>query len=440
MIRDGEPVILDSEIGRILVINSRIAHGTVTIYSARRELLPETAARGHVRSDSFREIEAITAANVPSMRNSAALLNKLLHRDGEADSINHRTLSWQVEQEGSDILNWIEAEASAIMESNGFDPESGAPLDAEEVDGAITHPACAAIANDQVIATACQYNSVREPDRHIDVSEINEEYFPNECYVNVSVDDVGVVAQKESGRAKGSAPKEHRKYVNNTVVHIQQGAGQYILNGLGLQNTLKCLLAFLLSNQLLANRKLVFFVDGDMHLRDKLQNMFSWLPFEIVLDWFHLAKKCKERLSMAMKGKEMRNAALKQLLVLLWLGKTDMAINYLKCLDPASIKNSAHIVKLIEYLKRNMAIIPNYALRKEIGLRNSSNRGEKANDLVVAGRQKHQGMSWSRKGSSGMAAICSLIRNSEFENWNRKHRLSFALKYPEVSDDMQLVA
>jgi hypothetical protein len=374
------------------------------------------------------------------MRNSAALLNKLLHRDGEADPINHRTLSWQVEQEGADMLAWIEAEASTILESNGFNPESGAQLDADAIGDAAANPICEPIANDEILAAACRYNDAREPDRHIDVSEINDTYLPNESCVNVSVDDVGVVAQKESGRAKGSPPKEHRKYVNNTVVHIQQGAGQYILNGLGLQNTLKCLMAFLLTNQLLANRKLVFFVDGDMHLRDKLQNMFSWLPFEIVLDWFHLAKKCKERLSMAMKGKELRNAAVKQATLFLWLGKTDMAIHYLQSLDPSSLKNSAQIEKLIEYFRRNMAIIPNYASRKELGLRNSSNRGEKANDLVVAGRQKHLGMSWARKGSSGMATICSSIRNCEYENWIRKRQLSFALKQPAEDDDIEIAA
>jgi hypothetical protein len=40
-------------------------------------------------------------------------------------------------------------------------------------------------------------------------------------------------------------------------------------------------------------------------------------------------------------------------------------------------------------------MIPVYAVRRQLGLRNSSNRGEKANDLLVAARQKHNGMSWS---------------------------------------------
>ncbi|MBR1496321.1 MAG: hypothetical protein IJ617_01680, partial [Oscillospiraceae bacterium] len=61
--------------------------------------------------------------------------------------------------------------------------------------------------------------------------------------------------------------------------------------------------------------------------------------------------------------------------------------------------------------------IPPYALRAELGLRNSSNRVEKANDLVVAQRQKHNGMSWSTSGSGALAQIAALIINDELHSW-----------------------
>jgi len=48
--------------------------------------------------------------------------------------------------------------------------------------------------------------------------------------------------------------------------------------------------------------------------------------------------------------------------------------------------------KLIAYLNRNKSYIPCYAVRKELGLYNSSAIGEKMNDLVVSERQKHNGM------------------------------------------------
>ncbi|RZB31096.1 MAG: hypothetical protein AEth_00779, partial [Candidatus Argoarchaeum ethanivorans] len=65
-------------------------------------------------------------------------------------------------------------------------------------------------------------------------------------------------------------------------------------------------------------------------------------------------------------------------------------------IDPSNIKAEFRIVKLIEYLKRNKPRIPNYELRKRLGLRNSSNIGEKMNDLLVSNRQKDNGMSWAQ--------------------------------------------
>jgi hypothetical protein len=50
-------------------------------------------------------------------------------------------------------------------------------------------------------------------------------------------------------------------------------------------------------------------------------------------------------------------------------------------------------------------MIPCYALRKAFGLCNSSAIGEKINDLIVSNRQKHNGMSWSKKGSLALASL-----------------------------------
>lgn len=71
--------------------------------------------------------------------------------------------------------------------------------------------------------------------------------------------------------------------------------------------------------------------------------------------------------------------------------------------------------------------IPCYALRKELGLRNSSNTGEKMNDLIVSDRQKHNGMSWSKEGSVALASITALKRNKESRKWFEKRELDFEL-------------
>ena len=57
------------------------------------------------------------------------------------------------------------------------------------------------------------------------------------------------------------------------------------------------------------------------------------------------------------------------------------------------------------YFEKNRVCIPCYALRNVFHLKNSSSRVEKANDLTVSQRQKHNGMSWSISGSGSIAQI-----------------------------------
>jgi len=77
----------------------------------------------------------------------------------------------------------------------------------------------------------------------------------------------------------------------------------------------------------------------------------------------------------------------------------------------------------IGYLDRNQAYLPCDAVRKRLGLRNSSNIGEKMNDLLVSNRQKHQGMSWSVSGSRAMAALEALKRNEDYQHGFEYHEI-----------------
>ncbi len=85
------------------------------------------------------------------------------------------------------------------------------------------------------------------------------------------------------------------------------------------------------------------------------------------------------------------------------------------------------MAELIAYLERNRPYIPCYEMRKQLGLRNSSAIGEKMNDLVVAERQKHNGMSWSKEGSVALASITAMKRNSESRKWFAERELNFRL-------------
>ena len=176
-------------------------------------------------------------------------------------------------------------------------------------------------------------------------------------------------------------------------------------------------IAFLLDNGLW-KQGLTFLTDGQKTLQGAIVRAFSWWKeVRLILDWYHLDKKCKEELSRAMTGRDVRNTALQELRHLLWHGLADRAIQFLQQLDPETIKREEARDKLIASLERNKPYIPCYAVRQALGLRNSSNRGEKANDLVVSERQKHNGMSWSPEGSVALAAVTALGRNQGQDTW-----------------------
>ena len=59
--------------------------------------------------------------------------------------------------------------------------------------------------------------------------------------------------------------------------------------------------------------------------------------------------------------------------------------------------------------------------------RQGEDRGEKANDLIVADRQKHHGMSWSKFGSVALASVTALKKNKEYKKWFQEEELEFKL-------------
>ena len=130
---------------------------------------------------------------------------------------------------------------------------------------------------------------------------------------------------------------------------------------------------------------------------------------------------------MAMKGRVVRNEVLNKLLPLLWQGMTAKAIAYLQEVPDSLIKDPGVMEKLMKYLERNTPFIPCYAVRKELGLRNSSAIGEKMNDLIVSDRQKNNGMSWSKPGSVALASITVLKLNNEYGKWFEERDIEFKL-------------
>ena len=155
-----------------------------------------------------------------------------------------------------------------------------------------------------------------------------------------------------------------------------------------------------------------------------------------MLDWFHLKKRCQERLSQSIRGKDRRNAVLEKALRYLWVGDVPGATEYLRSLDSKDIKNANWLDDLISYFDNKGDAITCYALRAKLGLRNSSNPVEKANDLLVAQRQKHNGMAWSSKGSGSLAVLQMVYLNNQSDYWFQKRKLKYSL----LSEETEIAA
>lgn len=343
-----------------------------------------------------------------------------------------RTLQEVSEREGQRIGEAIEQKAAQSLPKAGF-TEAGTPQRAPARYG----PKPPYRLKPTVVALAAA-SCGAEPSWQAEIQANPVAYENPIRTVNVSIDDVGVKKQKEprSAAAKppaareapaAAAPEESRHYVHNTVAHIQKEAAAYTLNGHGAVAVLRLVIAFLCFNDLLSYN-LIFFVDGQRTRHTAILAAFAWFRhLQIILDWYHLQKKCEQQLSLALAGRTIRNQVLDARLKLLWYGLVDRALQYLQTLPAEQIKNGDALQVMIGYLERHKSCIPVYVIRQALGLRNSSNRGEKHNDLVVSERQKHNGMSWSKSGSVGLATLTAAIQNDEAQTWLKKGQIAFKL-------------
>jgi hypothetical protein len=366
------------------------------------------------RTIGFKEIAMIYGDTEKSYRKTVKLINRIRYQ--EQGGTPNRTLQENTEKEGRRLIDYIEEKSKRILKNNGFN-EEGECLSPPV---AFAHTEAVTLA-DEMISQAAQKANLG------DIAENPVPYEDPDHTVNISIDDVNVKKQKDVRKGCEDDEELKRKYVHNTIAHIAKGNKNYTLNGDGIKKVLCYLIAFIFNNGL-SGCRLQFFTDGHPILNETIVKIFIWFKNTgIILDWFHLEKKCKEQLSLAMKGRDLRNQTLDLLMPLLWNGETDRAIDQLKGLGSRSIKSKAAIEKLTNYLERNKSYIPCYGVRKALGLRVSSNTGEKMNDIIVSDRQKHNGMSWSKPGSVALASISSLKRNKEDKRWFEKGDLHFKL-------------
>ena len=348
-------------------------------------------------------------------------MNLSWRRTGD-ESLHRSTYEERIEAIGASLSEYYEQKSESILSEYGIGSD-GLVQENSTIPSQAREPELLPDKDEKEIRLQIRnYNRGRKSETKIKYSKqlaSIENSAENCCYV--SVDDVLVKRQKSTRVRKR---KEEQRFVSNTVIHIQYKNHTYALTANSQDKAFVRLLAFLLSNHLLENTRLIFFSDGATSIRDAIQKYFSFREYTLILDWFHLANKCNQYLSMGIKGTmEERKQIKAELVSILFAGNVDFMAN----LNKKNIKNQKQLDDLAAYLDRKSPYIVCYALRKRFGLRNSSNPVEKTNDRVVSFRQKNHGMSWSKIGSCALALISATNINDDLRDWIYNKRLGFKM-------------
>lgn len=173
-------------------------------------------------------------------------------------------------------------------------------------------------------------------------------------------------------------------------------------------------------------RSLLVVADGARWIRIWFAGLLGSLPqSQLRLDWYHLCKKSRELSCMFCHGRAAKKALLGPLFRHLWKGDVSSAITLLEDYRPQA-RNAAELEELILSLKERERFIPNYRqCRRELQYIGSG-QVEKANDLLVAQRQKRQTIHWSLETSDALTALKTLILNGGWElYWRNREVLPF---------------
>ncbi len=358
-----------------------------------------------------------------SFANATSILNDMLHRE-EDTLFAPRTIADTLGQDGEDKEQNDISYTSRVFEETPWLDKEGKVIPSCEIPTSIISPEYSEqgrklIENirDEVIAS---YNSHRISEEQIKDKKLIDliHCCPSDS-VFVMIDSIIIPFQKEHRDVNGvSGTRRDKKSTSIANAYILTIEGTYCFTAGTEREVTQRVLAYLVRNNMLSNRELVFLVDGAKGIKSLVKEYFGFRPYSYFLDWYHLRKKCYELFSMALyggKANKERNAAIRyEFFKRLWAGNVDDALSYLERLDKTYIKSPSFFEAIKEYIgESKREHIYSYALRKELGLINSSNRCEKLNDVIVGERCKDNSISWSLEGSLHMAQIKIIFHNQE---------------------------
>ncbi len=139
-------------------------------------------------------------------------------------------------------------------------------------------------------------------------------------------------------------------------------------------------------------------------------------PKTLLFDWHHLQERCAYEASRACRGRTAKRRFLRRLRRQLWRGDVPAALRVIEREHPRA-RASSNLHRFAEYLRARQCYIPSYRDRWCACQYIGSGQAEKANDLLVARRQKGRGMHWGAEMCDALAALQTVRFNQEWDRY-----------------------
>ena len=297
----------------------------------------------------------------------------------------------------------------------GWPPELGAAVDQALADGEARPPRGVRLADWERVLQVRREERDAARAGEADLRRLGPEVGPDE--VVASADEVLTRrAQRRQFwelRTARVATAEGYRYVS--------GTGATFLATLGVLCTL-CQRAPIGAGAGVPARRVVFVADGARWLRDFFQDTLAPRGAALILDWSHLHHRGYQVATQVCRDKPTRLRFLGARGRLLWHGDVDGAIAAAEefraeAKAPPDPRRPAPLDEWIAYLDARRPSIPCYRERRRLRQYIGSGQAEKANDLLVARRQKNKGMHWSEETSTALMRLRTLRLNGDWDRY-----------------------
>jgi len=328
---------------------------------------------------------------------------KSLSETACVDSLVSSSTVWNLKQQEEQRLETMQQqfvesvlkEHSETLDKHGFLPSPSEKSACEEIEPEISLEII-----DAEVEALYNYFTEEHPENKGESSEVDKpkEVEGKRCRRHVPADTILLQADEVVTKSQEPGRKTNKTFTATR----ESGLGQCEYLASRSSESLQLLVAVILVLWgLFSGKKLEVISDGAAWIRLWIGRLIGVEVYHL-LCWYHLCKRVYEGLSGLGVAKEERELWQRKILGFLWKGDVDGAVEALKSLLPRCRVRS-RVEELIDYLLRKQSWIGDYEGRQAAGLGIASTRVEKWNDIAVAQRCKHRGMSWTQTGVLAMA-------------------------------------